>query len=70
MANKRIKLIELRKEKKIKQKDLANYIGVTPRNMRRYETGEYEVPILNAERWGRKLGLSLNQFIKLYKEDK
>ncbi len=37
-------LLELRLSKNIKQKDLAEFLKITPRNYQRYEKNEVDIP--------------------------
>ena len=60
-------LARLRKEKDITQDTMALYIGVTKRQFCRYEYGEVDIPFKKAKKWASKLGLSMNQFERIYK---
>ncbi len=65
---KELKALRLKQEKR--QSELANKIGCSERQFRRYENGECAVPFIEAVLWAKALKLSLTQFLKLYREEK
>ena len=66
----RTNLIEKRKALGLKQYHIAKKLNCSPRQVRRYENGECEVPFDLAMLWAKKLKVSMNQFTILYKEER
>ena len=57
-------LFELRKAKKVKQKDIADYIGVDRGQLSKYERGVANIPIEKIELYAEYLGMELRLLIK------
>lgn len=55
---------EIRKEKKMKQKDLADLLGVTNKTVSRWETGKYMPDLSLFTPISEILGISLNELIQ------
>ena len=58
-----LKLTVLRKEKKIKQGEMANYLGITQVTLCRYEKGTQDMPLFMAEKYAEIVGCKLELFI-------
>ena len=57
-----------RKQRKLSQQEMANVIGCSHRQFRRYENGECPILLDHAILWSKALGLTLNQFVKKKEE--
>ena len=64
IMNIRESLSELRKTKEIKQKDIADSIGVERSKLSRFEKGEVNIPIEKIELYAEYLGMELRLLIK------
>ena len=53
------KLIKIRKEKKIKQVDMLDALGVNPTTLSRYESGKRDMPVSVLEKYIEFLGLGV-----------
>lgn len=57
-------LVNQRKERKIKQKDVAEFIGITPVSLSRYENGITTMKIKYIEKYAEYLGLEFKLFLR------
>ena len=60
----REKLVNQRKSRNIKQKDVANFIGITPTALSRYENGETELRMCHIEKYAEFLGFEIKLLLK------
>lgn len=58
-----VKLIALRKDKKIKQGDMASYLGITQTTLCRYEKCKQDMPLFMAEKYAQYVGVELKILI-------
>ena len=61
-------LKQIRKEKKVHQKDLANKLGVHQTFISKYESGERKLDFIELEAICNTLGISLTQFAIRYED--
>jgi len=62
-------LFELRKKKRIGQKELAKMINVSYKQFQRYERYECIPPLDKAILWGEALGIKIAKFVTLYNKE-
>lgn len=62
--NIRILLVKQRKERKIRQKNVAKFIGITPTALSRYENGTTNLRMGYIEKYAEYLGLELKLLLK------
>jgi len=59
-----VKLSEIRREKKIKQNEIASYLRVSDATMNRYEQGIRKIPLSQVEKYAEYLGYELKLMVK------
>ena len=60
----RIKLVELRKQRRIKQIDVAGHIGITATALSRFEKGKSDLKFKHIEKYVEFLGLEIKFLLK------
>lgn len=64
------KLMKLRKDKRLRRDEVASEVGVSVRQFSDYELMKRDIPLSKAKRYAKVLGITINQFSQLYKEEK
>lgn len=63
-------LMRLRKDKRLRRDEVASEVGVSVRQFSDYELMKRDIPLSKAKRYAKVLGITINQFSRLYKEEK